>query len=162
MLFSVVSNSEENDTCIPISFFFFFNHLTFCSTVRYGFDFKSAFFHCVLLISISISLYDNALTWMSQSLTYDKPKWVQVMACCCQATSHYLSQCWPRLVSWYSITRPQWVNYIPRIRRIGGCYGFTSKPPAARNGVNAITQKPRYGLFTNLVYTLVVIVSWPD
>ena len=23
--------------------------------------------------------------------------------------------------------------YIPRIRRIGGCYGFTSKPPAARH-----------------------------
>ena len=45
---------------------------------------------------------------------------------------------------------------------IGGCYGFTSKPPAARNGVNAITQKPRDGLFSNLVYTLVVIVSWPD
>ena len=38
------------------------------------------------------------------------------------------------------------------IRRIGGCYGFTSKPPAARNGVNAITQKPRDGLFSNLVY----------
>ena len=53
-------------------------------------------------------------------------------------------------------------NYIPRIRRIGGCYGFTSKPPAARNGVNAITQKPLDGLFSNLVYTLVVIVSWPD
>ena len=56
--------------------------------------------------------------------------------------------------------------YIPRIRRIGGCYGFTSKPPATRhpppatrNGVNAITQKPRDGLFSNLVYTLVVIVS---
>ena len=38
--------------------------------------------------------------------------------------------------------------YIPRIRRIGGCYGFTSKPPAARrpppaarNGINAITKK---------------------
>ena len=52
--------------------------------------------------------------------------------------------------------------YIPHIRRIGGCYGFTSKPPAARNGVNAITQKPRDALFSNLVYTLVVIVSWPD
>ena len=25
------------------------------------------------------------------------------------------------------------VYYIPRIRRIGGCYGFTSKPPAARH-----------------------------
>ena len=35
-------------------------------------------------------------------------------------------------------------------------------PPAARNGVNAITKKPRDGLFSNLVYTLVVIVSWPD
>ena len=34
--------------------------------------------------------------------------------------------------------------------------------PAARNGVNAITQKPQDGLFSNLVYTLVVIVSWPD
>ena len=32
-------------------------------------------------------------------------------------------------------------------------------PPAARNGVNAITKKPRDGLFSNLVYTLVVIVS---
>ena len=53
-------------------------------------------------------------------------------------------------------------NYIPRIRRIGGCYGFTSKPPAARNGVNATTKKPQDGLFSNLVYTLVVIVSWPD
>ena len=52
--------------------------------------------------------------------------------------------------------------YIPRIRRIGGCYGFRSKPPAACNGVNAITQKPRDGLFSNLVYILVVIVSWPD
>ena len=35
-------------------------------------------------------------------------------------------------------------------------------PSAARNGVNAITQNPRDGLFSNLVYTLVVIVSWPD
>ena len=35
-------------------------------------------------------------------------------------------------------------------------------PPAARNGFNAITQKPLDGLFSNLVYTLVVIVSWPD
>ena len=48
---------------------------------------------------------------------------------------------------------------VLRIRRIGECYGFTSKPPAARNGVNAITKKPWDGLFSNLVYTLVVIVS---
>ena len=78
--------------------------------------------------------------------------------------------------SWNQCCTVIWYNYIPRIRRIGGCYGFTSKPPAARrpppaarhpppaarNGVNAITQKPLDGLFSNLVYTLVVIVSWPD
>ena len=35
---------------------------------------------------------------------------VQVMACCHQATHHYLSQCWPRLMSQYGITRPKSVN----------------------------------------------------
>ena len=37
-----------------------------------------------------------AFIWMSLNLTYDKSTLVQVMAWCCQATSHYLSQCWPR------------------------------------------------------------------
>ena len=44
---------------------------------------------------------------------------VQVMAWCCQATSHYLSQCWPKSVSPYGVTRPQWVNSLSS----GGC-GF--------------------------------------
>ena len=34
------------------------------------------------------------------------------MAWCRQATSHYLSQCWPRSLSSYGITRPQWVNCV--------------------------------------------------
>ena len=34
------------------------------------------------------------------------------MAWCCQATSHYLSQCWHRYMSPYGITRPQWVNSL--------------------------------------------------
>ena len=38
---------------------------------------------------------------------------VQVMAWCRQATSHYLSQCWPRYVSPYGVTRPQWVKFHP-------------------------------------------------
>ena len=37
-----------------------------------------------------------ALRWMSLDLTDDKSTFVQVMAWCRQATSHYLSQCWPR------------------------------------------------------------------
>ena len=51
-----------------------------------------------------------ALRWMSLSLTDDKSTLVQVMAWCRQAASHYLSQCWPRYLSPYGVTRPQWVN----------------------------------------------------
>ena len=51
-----------------------------------------------------------ALRWMLLDLT-DKSTLVQVMAWCHQATSHYLSQCWPRFMSRYGVTRPQWVNY---------------------------------------------------
>ena len=32
------------------------------------------------------------------------------MAWCHQAPSHYLSQCWPRSLSPYGVTRPQWVK----------------------------------------------------
>ena len=32
------------------------------------------------------------------------------MTWCRQATSHYLSQCWPRSLSPYGVIRPQWVN----------------------------------------------------
>ena len=38
------------------------------------------------------------------------------MAWCRQATSHYLSQCWPRSTSPYGVIRPQWVNTL-RLRK---------------------------------------------
>ena len=47
---------------------------------------------------------------MSLGLTDDKSTLIQVMAWCCQATNHYLSQCWPKSMSPYSVTRPQWVD----------------------------------------------------
>ena len=46
---------------------------------------------------------------MPQDLT-DKSTLVQVMAWCCQATSHYLNQCWPRSPTPYGVTRSQWVK----------------------------------------------------
>ena len=52
----------------------------------------------------------NCPPWMPLDLTDDKSTLVQVMAWCCQTTSHYLSQCWPRYLSPYGVTRPQWVN----------------------------------------------------
>ena len=47
---------------------------------------------------------------LSQDFTDDKSILVQVMAWCRQATSHYLSQCCPRSLSPYGVTRPQWVK----------------------------------------------------
>ena len=40
----------------------------------------------------------------------DQSTLVQVIAWCHQATSHYLSQCWPRFLQRYGVTRPQWVK----------------------------------------------------
>ena len=51
-----------------------------------------------------------AFRWMPLNLTDDKSILVQVMAWCRQATSHYLSQCWPRSMLPYGVTRPQWVK----------------------------------------------------
>ena len=57
--------------------------------------------------------YEITLTWMPLGLTNDKSTLVQVMAWCRQATSHYLTQCWPTSPTSMSpngVTRPQWVN----------------------------------------------------
>ena len=50
------------------------------------------------------------LRWMPLYLTDDKSTLVQLMAWCRQATSHYLSQCWPRPMSPCGVTRHQWVK----------------------------------------------------
>ena len=70
--------------------------------------YKAAIFNLVLLIGIFILSNDNALRWMPWDLTDDKSTLVQVMAWCHQATSHYLSQCWPSSMSPHGVTRPQW------------------------------------------------------
>ena len=54
---------------------------------------------------LSIS-HKIALRWMPLDLSDDKSTLVQVMAWCHQATSHYLSQCWPRSMSLNGVIRP--------------------------------------------------------
>ena len=53
-----------------------------------------------------------ALRWTSLDLNGDKSTLVQVMAWCHQATRHYLNQCWPRYLSSYGVTSPQWVDIL--------------------------------------------------
>ena len=53
-----------------------------------------------------------AIRWMPHNFINGKSTLVQVMACCHQATSHYLNQCWPKSLFPNSIPRPQWVNLL--------------------------------------------------
>ena len=46
-----------------------------------------------------MSSFWSALSWMPQNFTNEKSTLLQVMDWCHLATSHYLSKCWPRSVS---------------------------------------------------------------
>ena len=90
------------------------------ANMRSEWDFRWVIFKLILMIdgwSISCEII---LRWMSLDLTDEKSTLVQVMAWCHQATSHYLSQCWPRSMPPCGITMPQWVNpvYLPISSRI--------------------------------------------
>ena len=77
---------------------------------RFQFNFRWVIFKLILVNGGWGISYEIALRCMPLDLTDDKSTLVQVMAWCHQATSHYLSQCWPRSVLPNSVTRPQWVN----------------------------------------------------
>ena len=76
------------------------------------FNFRLVIFKLNLVIGGWGISYEIALRWMPLDLTDDKSTLVQVMAWCRQATSHYLSQGWPRSMPTNGITRPQWVNVL--------------------------------------------------
>ena len=71
---------------------------------RYHNNFEIIIFKCIVQNSSLGTHSEIALKWMSQNIIYEKSTLVQVMAWCHQATSHYLSQCWPRSMSPYGIT----------------------------------------------------------
>ena len=77
---------------------------------KFELNFRHVIFKQILVIDGWGISCEIALIWMSLDLTDDPSTLVEVMAWCRQATSHYLSQCWPRFMSLYGVTRPQWVN----------------------------------------------------
>ena len=82
------------------------------ATEKFQWNFRYVIFKWILAIdgwgiSCEIAL---PVIWMSLDFTDDQSTLVQVMAWCRQATSHYLSQCWPRSLSPYGVIRPQWVD----------------------------------------------------
>ena len=79
---------------------------------KFEWNFRHVIFKQILVIDGWGIACEITLMWMSLDLTDDQSTLVQVMAWCRKATSHYLSQCWPRSLSPYGVTGPQWVNRI--------------------------------------------------
>ena len=85
-------------------------HFNSLAPGKFEWNFRYVIFKWILMVdgwSISCEI---ALILMSLDFTDDQSTLVQVMAWCRQATSHYLSQCWPRSLSPYGVIRPQWVK----------------------------------------------------
>ena len=80
---------------------------------KFEWNFRHVIFKQILVIDGWGISCEIALIWMSLDFTDDQSTLVQVMAWCRQATSHYLSQCWPKSMSPYGVTRPQWVKFPP-------------------------------------------------
>ena len=76
------------------------------------------------------------LRWIPLDLTDDKSTLVQVIAWCRQATSHYLSQCWPRFMSPYGVTRPQWVKMCDSEHRL-----YRGMPQNTCDGKSRLVQE---------------------
>ena len=69
------------------------------------------------------------------------------MAWCHQATSHYLSQCWPKSLSPYGITRPRWVKAPEKVNA-------GTKPK-----LNVIFEKINTAFFCSLVVASATAVA---
>ena len=79
---------------------------------KFEWNFRHLIFKQIAVIDGWGICCEIAPIWMSLDFTDDQSALVQVMAWCRQATSHYLSQCWPRSLSPSGVTRPEWVDAI--------------------------------------------------
>ena len=87
---------------------------------KFEWNFRYLIFQIISVIDVWVISCEVALIWMSLNLTDDNSTLVQAMAWCRQATSHYLSQCWPRSVSPYGVARPQWLlKYLSTYSHLG-------------------------------------------
>ena len=109
-------------SCFCCSTLFIDFYINSLAPGKYEWNFRHVIFKQILVIDGWDISCEIALIWMSLDFADDQSTLVQVMAWCRQATSHYLSQCWPRSLSPYGVTRPQWVNAIVISKYVSGCY----------------------------------------
>ena len=77
---------------------------------KFEWNFRYVIFKWSLVVDGWGIFCEIALILMSLDFTDDQSTLVHIMAWCLQATSHYLSQCWPRSLLPYGVIKPQWAN----------------------------------------------------
>ena len=138
------------------------NELNSLAPGRCGSNFKSMNFRLIIGKSRLGTSYEVALWWMPENLTDDKSKLVQLMAWWCQATSHYLSQCWHRSMLTYGVIRAEWM--FKGLRHVleyfchnawGHMWTGSPNPEAIGQRIGRTVCKcPRHG--GNTVFTMVL------
>ena len=100
---------EYTELALSFLRLYFLNSL---SRGRFGSNFINVIFKLIIQNSSMDNhcKFDGEMKWMPQTLINEKSTLIQVMTWCRQVTSHYLRQCWLRLMLTYGITRPQWVK----------------------------------------------------
>ena len=107
---------------------------------------KSVIFRHIIRINFMSTSCKIAFHLMPQN-TFDGVMLIQVMAWCHQATNHYLSQCWPRSMSPYGVTKPQWVNTM-HVVALALCIAWSSADMVQTTDDRHIVIFLEYGLVT--------------
>ena len=110
IFYCIIINNNINSPFMPICWALMWPSLVLIG--RSGHKSKSIIFKLIEQHNSLSTLSEIALRWMPQDFTNEKSMVLQVMDWCHQATSHYLSQCCPRSMSPYGITRSQCVKFF--------------------------------------------------
>ena len=92
--------------------------------------------------------FSKYISWYT--CTYEsclKSTMVQVMAWCCKATSHNLSQCWPMSVSTYGISSPQWDKVVKKVHEMPCTYDQAIFHPCS-------VMNPRNSLWITIIINI--------
>ena len=130
---------------------------------RLQFNFRWAIFMLTLVNRGWGISHEIALGWIPLDLIDDKPSLVQVMAWCRQAASHYLSQCLPRPMSPYGVSRPWWVD-ICKWNKFWVCEWYWAYPLSypfnnTRGCVFSVHHFPRDDPDYIYIYCLIIIAK---
>ena len=86
-----------------------------------GLHFAYEILKCTFLNEICCILIKISVKCVHKGPIDNNPAFVQIMAWRRKATSHYLNQSWPRLLTHICVSRPQWVKCARHVEQLNVC-----------------------------------------